>query len=34
MLVLLKSQKYIDLVTFGVQNEIQIKDFINFTKKK
>ena len=30
----IKSQKYIDLVTFGVQNEIQIKDFINFTKKK
>ena len=30
----IKSQKYIDLVTFGIENETQIKDFINLTKKK
>ncbi len=30
----IKSQKYIDLVTVGVEDQIQIKDFINLTKKK
>ena len=30
----IKSQKYIDLVTVGIDDQSQIKDFIYLTKKK